>query len=474
MSSASASSSIVSELRKTSYERRWKHDRLVAIGLVLVIFAVGVPFWWITTTVYRAELPQTRVNNWKTYAKTHFMKSCPVYHVNIPASESDARRMRVYEYTNSYQLTFSLLGGSDQPEDIKDLDWDIEAAMTAYIQPFLDQLEPFAKFITDSQIQRYAKLPVTPQLAHNISAENELPQALLYIGPDGNDYGVTKQHLDYYYLTPKNLTHFISSSEWNLASTETTSPIINMVLYVPPRTHRPLYIHSTGSGDKPIANSAFLVPRWGGFFIHNGNSTTISFDELHTPMSVFVSQLRGLLGVPNVCSELARYLAATSSPTAMKSTIACQSATRSGISGWDLDSLFRRRAVANIASAVSTLDSVSNLLDQIPNIEAPDDIRNLMTLSLDRLDKALESFGIDDGPIIRDGVLDIAMKASGEAAEFAKQAFDHPDLVTQMYFPDEHKLAIYMPLFVPVFMPVIIALVKLFKERRDAKLKKQE
>lgn len=45
-------------------------------------------------------------------------------------------------------------------------------------------------------------------------------------------------------------------------------------------------------------------------------------------------------------------------------------------------------------------------------------------------------------------------------------------MLALLYFPDEHKYAIYTPLFGPVAVPLIVALIKeikLWKENRKAK-----
>lgn len=44
-------------------------------------------------------------------------------------------------------------------------------------------------------------------------------------------------------------------------------------------------------------------------------------------------------------------------------------------------------------------------------------------------------------------------------------AFFHPSIVSLLYFPDEHKYAIYMPLFVPVLVPMVVSLVKEVRRR---------
>jgi len=58
-----------------------------------------------------------------------------------------------------------------------------------------------------------------------------------------------------------------------------------------------------------------------------------------------------------------------------------------------------------------------------------------------------------------------------KAIELAESAFFDPTMVSMLYFPDEHKYAIYMPLFVPISVPLLVALhreIKSFKENKKA------
>lgn len=58
----------------------------------------------------------------------------------------------------------------------------------------------------------------------------------------------------------------------------------------------------------------------------------------------------------------------------------------------------------------------------------------------------------------------------------SEQAFFDASLLAQLYFPDEQKYAIYIPLFLPIIVPVVTSfsmLWKLFTKRRQQKLKTQ-
>ena len=57
--------------------------------------------------------------------------------------------------------------------------------------------------------------------------------------------------------------------------------------------------------------------------------------------------------------------------------------------------------------------------------------------------------------------------AEGEA----EQAFFEPSMVGQVYFPDEHKVAVYVPLLGPMAVPLVMALIKEIRGFRKTKTK---
>lgn len=56
------------------------------------------------------------------------------------------------------------------------------------------------------------------------------------------------------------------------------------------------------------------------------------------------------------------------------------------------------------------------------------------------------------------------MQHSSLALEYAEKAFFDDKMVSMLYFPDEHKYAIYTPLFGPLALPLVMALLKELRE----------
>ncbi|CAJ0958219.1 unnamed protein product [Ranitomeya imitator] len=67
------------------------------------------------------------------------------------------------------------------------------------------------------------------------------------------------------------------------------------------------------------------------------------------------------------------------------------------------------------------------------------------------------------------GRLENAFKASKEAITSSEKAFFDPSLLHLLYFPDDQKFAVYIPLFLPMAVPILLSLLKIAKEYRLSK-----
>jgi phosphatidylinositol glycan class S len=309
------------------------------------------------------------------------------------------------------------------------VDWELGDAVERYLKPFLNEIKYVSNFTVDSQIQHYATLTMKPKLQNSENAS-------------------------YYYLSPDSLPHFINSAEWNLASAVSSYPTINFIVYVPSISETPLRINN--SKDEPIESNAFLIPRWGGIIISNPPLASenlthhFSTNDLLPMMEIFISQLRGLLGVTNLQKEVGKGVYFT--PALIR-----------GITTLELDMLVRQRAVENVVDAVGTISSLAKLVDEIPNMVVLDHIQAEIYQALSSLQQSCLA--------LRSGVYSAALDHSIRAIKRAEQAFFDPTMVSMLYFPDEHKYAIYMPLFVPISVPLVMVVMKEVRAVREKRAK---
>uniref|UniRef100_A0A3B3ZQL2 Uncharacterized protein n=1 Tax=Periophthalmus magnuspinnatus TaxID=409849 RepID=A0A3B3ZQL2_9GOBI len=338
--------------------------------------------------------------------------------------ESIADSMRTFK-SSPYEITFSLL--NPDPKSHR-LHWDIEGAVERYIQPLLSKLAPVANFSIDSQNLYYAMLGVNPRFDSNRNA---------------------------YTLNADSLAHVINPVEARLSNAASSNPVLNFLLYVPDVNHSPLFIHNHNKQEVP--SNAFHSPRWGGIMVYNvngfyGPDATFPIDiniDMAKVMGVFLAQLL-LLGVQ-------------SSPLPFGFLVApCNSF---GLADWELDRLMWSRTVENVATATTTITSLAQLLDQIGNIVINDNIAQEVSSAVTALQLAIAELEV--------GNLGLALQYSKEAILASEKAFFDPSLLHLLYFPDDQKFAIYIPLFLPMCVPIFLSLLKILSEFRQRRKQKQ-
>jgi phosphatidylinositol glycan class S len=110
-------------------------------------------------------------------------------------------------------------------------------------------------------------------------------------------------------------------------------------------------------------------------------------------------------------------------------------ATARGFADWEVDVLLRRRAVMDVHASASTLASLSRLVSSLPNMVIMDEIGDQVTSSLTAA-KAAREHAIS-------GAYHATADAARKARGLAEAAFFQPSIMSLLYFPAEHQLAIY-------------------------------
>ncbi|NP_001279117.1 GPI transamidase component PIG-S [Callorhinchus milii] len=341
------------------------------------------------------------------------------------SSETLTDSMRALKSSLGYEITFSLLNPDPRSHHIC---WDIERGLRDYVQPFLDKLAFVANFSVSSQVLYYVVLGVTPRYDKASSS---------------------------FTLTEDSLPHVINPVEAKLGSSVTSSyPVLNFLLYVPEYSHSPLYIRD--SRGEPVETNAFHSSRWGGIMVYNvgekpQNETVLPVTadvDMERVMEVFLAQLRLLLGLQTLLPPPGFTL---------------ESPGNSALTDWELDRLLWMRTVENIATATNTLTSLAQLLDEIGNIVINDHIAAQVYRAVDCVEESLRE--------LEAGRLAPAFQASKEAVMSSETAFFDPSLLHLLYFPDDQKFAIYIPLFLPMGVPILLSLLKISKKlkQRDKK-----
>ncbi|KAN0108949.1 Phosphatidylinositol-glycan biosynthesis class S domain containing protein [Russula decolorans] len=319
-------------------------------------------------------------------------------------------RHLVTKYAPRYRLAFTLLN-EDAAAGRAVVHWDVADMISRWISPVLKQTSELHNFTVESQIQFYAPLAFEPRVL-------------------SNDQDVI------YGLSQENLKVFVNSAEWTLASGVSNDPVLHFVVFVPSVSHTPLRILDDAS--QPISSDAFILPQWGGIVLLNlpvdgPSKLHLTAAELDHVFSGFRAQLLRLIGVSELPPEVRS--AEPSLP----------------LTDFQLDTLYRQRAFENAGSSKETLQSIVKLVDQIPNMPVGQDVRDDVLEALSALEVLY--VGVWNIPAL-------ALQHSRRALTLASRAFFNPGMLALLYFPAEHKYAVYTPLFAPVAVPLMVTLLR--------------
>jgi phosphatidylinositol glycan class S len=144
-------------------------------------------------------------------------------------------------------------------------------------------------------------------------------------------------------------------------------------------------------------------------------------------MLTFASPLTSLLGVP-------------ASPPSLALRIA---------------RLKRESATTLLLSASSTLGALVRTTRKLQSIAIPATVAASVDQTLHHLARACQD--------LRAGSYQSALEHARTAEAEAEKAFFEPSMVGQVYFPDEHKVAVYVPLLGPMAVPLVMSALKELK-----------
>lgn len=286
--------------------------------------------------------------------------------------------------------------------------WDIESALAEYFTPLLDSISGVSNFTVDTQVQLYATFAPSVQ-----PPEYDAVQAT-------------------WTLREEDLSGFINAAEWPLSPSIGAGPTLNFVLYVPDRSASPLVIKGSQA-------SSWLIPQWGGVFILNSQEANLSSsearlskDSIQPALLTFSHQLLSLLGSPQTPPSLPL----------------------------QLQSLTRISCATLLLSASSTMGSLARLTVALPSIAIPETVSVAVDSTLRHLRSTCDA--------LKGGRFNDAQESARIAEAEAEKGFFEKSMVGQVYFPEEHKVAVYLPLLGPVGVPLLMSALKELKRIRSS------
>ena len=312
-------------------------------------------------------------------------------------SENVSRRLRrSMKYAETYHLAISLFTPGSTPSS-----WDIQEAIQDHLTPLLQAFAPISNFTIDTQVQLYATFAPTAPLPEFDESQSA------------------------WTLKKEDLSAFVNAAEWPLSPSIGSGPTINFLLYVPDPSQSPMVV-------KENSATSWIIPQWGGVFLlspplsgeNPSNPPHLSQDSLRPAFMAFSHQLLTLLGTPTT-------------PTSLP---------------FRLQTLIRVRAATLLLSASSTMGSLARLTESLPSIPIPATVAASVSTTLSHLSSACAQ--------MRAGRFAAALDSARVAETEAERSFFEKSMVGQVYFPDEHKVAVYLPLLGPIGVPLVVGLLK--------------
>ncbi|XP_046647983.1 GPI transamidase component PIG-S-like [Daphnia pulicaria] len=491
----------------SSLDRQDRHSHPIgaALTFIVILLGLGVPVWWNTTTVQRASLPLEELS---TMAKVSGSEqSIPILLKGINDAEIMAKKLQSALVQSKDPLTynFSIVPYKFSPEEVKILlsqksvdaiDMYFEELSESEFINILSIVEVPSNYLPsgkvcvgrhnflyfseetdfdslghiirsilalhDSDRNSDAHLPIsnhynvlltlatanaTQEYSSIVSLYDEnfaafskkfrhvadlsISSQMIYLGNGHIDANHdTEQKI--FSLNEEKVVSLINILEPRLGSQLSSDPTFHWVLYVPHMNQSPMYIFK---GSLPVVTNSVLSPRW------NGGGLQIVNELDHSFAGLALCQLRNALGIFSLQNADTSFISLNYD--------------ESGVHAWELYLLTRRRTVQFLNQATITLKSLSQLLKQIGNIVVSEEIRDLIVASV--------KMGDDSRIALKNDDLQQAYRDAKVSNSCAEKAFFDPSLLALLYFPEDQKYAIYIPLFLPIGIPVLLSLRSVYK-----------
>ncbi|KAM3955762.1 phosphatidylinositol glycan anchor biosynthesis class S [Aphomia sociella] len=495
-------------------------------SFVGVLIVIGLPLWWKTTEVYRVTLPYDKINSFNTLSHAVTTELTVLANdvstadeivklIKASFEETDVIKLNIKKLILPNKLGQTLDSVADEHEAVEEIAavYDLKQHNTFYVvqrSPLYQDVWLAGERVAFFRDAKSAKTLVqvlkqwvyqtsileggrsdTPDAARRtrfppeqgyhivLSVVHPKPEALSvefaagdavedYIGSfvdelsELHNFTLKSQwlYLLDFDFQPKEIKdksgwgrHFavrqerlhllLTRLEGRAATHVSERPTLNLALYLVPCHAAPLQIYDADEKPVPSPVQAFMSPKWGGVMLTSPTEEACRAGVTWRPdtrliMGTFLAQLRTLLGIADTPAIEGAHISPLRSVVPRR---------------WEIDALLRLRALEQLSSAETSLQSLAQLLGEISNIVINDEVGA-------SINSAVESIQAAEDQLSKDLVA--AYKLSQRAHLDAESAFMEPSLLALLYFPDDQKYAIYIPLFLPIMFPVILSLKNLF------------
>ena len=336
---------------------------------------------------------------------------------SLPHNNAEAR-FRAYKSSVRVMVTLIV----EDPEG--PATWDAREAIAAHFEPHIAALGDFFDFNN-----------VTARVAYYGSIASKAPK---------------RMRDEYYYYSPSDVKNMLEANDWvdGPLFLESFELRLNFWVFSPRCDVRPLVLRDPETGS---TSSSFLVTDWGGVHILRDECSSerpadyVSTDALAPAFRAFGGHLRELLGISgDPASDVTK-------------------------------AAFLRSSLQHTAHMALSMQS---LVADMPSMSALERALAHMRTSFALFNASRATCCYAAATTCSDCAQ--ALKWARESLKFVVTAYFDHDLLPQLFFPDQHLLAVHLPLLAPLSLPLFVGLFKELqrhfrkaRERRDEK-KKQE
>jgi len=484
--------------------------RLIVFIVVIFVGLLGYPLFSTTTTIYRADLPISEVNELATIFQDKIHFKIPVYidvsnslEYFIPSCQEMIDDELYGKYPNlkdtwQIDLKRKVKETIDTEKDYV-IRMNVAESFSYFISPFSKEINlSITREAHTKTVETFLKKVLLEhvfqeeieQLDSLLSSKKETSQVVM---PYSSNYNVvfsllvengqtlnwdieesTKlfrplfeklQHfsnfsissqIQYYSKLTKEVKYDQGRDAYVLKDSELSTFINfgdwNLVTHdIKPTINFLVYFPDSNYKGKPflIENSdtnSFLVPQWGGVSIFNKGLPVLSGAQV----TLTDDELLPVMEI--FASQLFQLLGLPSTPKSPSIRI---------------DTLSRITFFKNSKKALENLLSLIKLTQSLNEISIPENTKEYVLETISYINRSLTV--LDDHQDYPQ-----AIELSSKALENSDKAFFEKEMVQQAYFPSEHKLAVLLPLLGPVTSIITLGFLKMLvdlKTDRRNKLK---
>ncbi|KAH3676097.1 hypothetical protein WICMUC_002394 [Wickerhamomyces mucosus] len=492
---------IQSESADSLLLRRW-----VVISIILIYVFIGLPVWFKLTEIYRAPLPSNFINMLQNNQNIDLK-----IHNTVYLRVGDQLKFPDLPEATQIQINHELHQLTLDPQESLIVDWNVSLTYdqppnnNAYILELevadsegiaVDEISkvttlfytlqsiknndlPF--FVTQTILQHIFKTEIEMfktknQKIKNSNVINYSPKVHLsfkLLTGDGlpidweidqaiNEYfkpltQLFKNYIEFSidseikYFTQLNLKQtqnetkelklnelstILDFSDWDVSLDQFPYPQLNFILYFPSEKQSPLNFEFSSDEQVP-----FLIPQWGSIILHKyplEENSYIKKEYLLPVLETFTSELFTLLGLPkDPKNPFIR-----------------------------LDALLKYTIIDNLNKGIDSLSSLLKLSESLPNISIPKTVLNNVKRALLARNNIVKYLNEDND-------FENALLESIKVLKYSEDAFFDREMVQQNFFPQEHKVAVYLPLLGPLTLICLLGLKRVLSEIKVVNAKRQ-